>query len=283
MKGRVLDDTSFFFARRGLMGCLSPSACRPIYRIFEWCVVAAIAVRLAALLMPGPDFDRTHRYPPTITNVGTDTAELAGEYHKGIGRGGGWELSVLPDARYSVFLGMCTGTGHRESGYVRRAGDCYVLSPTEPCEGSMDRVFLSVRWENRSYRIPPDSMEQFCDAIIQGDEPRNDIGGAYYLRYPAPKADGIPELPKQWADYLDQHLVMGEIVEVMDDGRVRVDMGKAKGIEPESVLAVQGRDRYGARRLVVVSIDDESCIAVDPDPERSSAPLEVGMHLVTQR
>jgi hypothetical protein len=36
-------------------------------------------------------------------------------------------------------------------------------------------------------------------------------------------------------------------------------------------------------RIVVVSIEDESCIAVDPNPEPTSAPLKVGMHLVTQK
>ena len=164
-------------ARHGLMGRHSPSACGPICRISNWCAVAAVAGVLVVLLIPGPDFDRTHRYPP-VTNVGTDTVALAGEYHKGRGRGGGWELSVLPDARHSVFLGTCTGTGHRESGFVRRADDCYVLSPTMPSEGSMDRVFL-----------------------------------------------------------------------------------------PQSALAVQGRGWYHPRRLVVASIEAESCIAVDPNPE----------------
>jgi hypothetical protein len=128
-------------------------------------------------------------------------------------------------------------------------------------------------------------MEEFCDAVIQGDEPRNagTRTGQFYLRAPASVVDGIPELPKQWAAYLELHLVQSEIVELMEDGRVRVDAGKANGIEPESVLAVQGRDEYEPRRLVVVSIKDDSCIAVDPNPERSKSLLAVGMRLVAQK
>jgi hypothetical protein len=216
-------------------------------------------------------------------NIGTDTTDLAGTYREGVGHGSGWELSILPDSRYSAFLSACVGTAHRESGYVRRAGNCYVLSPAKPTEGRMDRVFLSVRWQDRRYLIQPERMEEFCDAIILGDEPRNDVGGKFYLRYPASKVDGIPELPIQWADYFEQHLVVGKIVELMDDGRVRINVGKTRGIVPESVLAVQGRNVYDPRRLVVVSIEDESCIAVDPNPERSKSPLEVGLHLVTQK
>jgi hypothetical protein len=76
---------------------------------------------------------------------------------------------------------------------------------------------------------------------------------------------------------------MGEIVDLDEEGLVSIDVGRTKGIEPGSVLAVQGRDEYHPQRLVVVSLEDDSCIAVEPNPQSSNAPLAVGMRVVTPK
>ena len=72
----------------------------------------------------------------------------------------------------------------------------------------------------------------------------------------------------------------GEIIEVMDGGRVKIDAGKAKGIELGGVPAVQGRENYRPRFLFVASVDDGSCIAKEPDPGPTEPTLTVGRCIV---
>jgi hypothetical protein len=103
-----------------------------------------------ALLIPRPDFDRTHRYPPSSPNSRHDLADIAGEYQKGIGIGAGWNLSILSDGRYSFFLSGCTGVGSRESGYVRRLGANFVLAPSALAESMLEHAFFPIRWGGRS-------------------------------------------------------------------------------------------------------------------------------------
>ena len=83
-------------------------------------------------------------------------------------------------------------------------------------------------------------------------------------------------------DYLKQNLVIGKIVEVMDAGRVKIDAGKAKGIELGGVLAVQGRENYRPRFLFVASVEDESCIAKEPEPEPAEPRLTIDGRIVEQ-
>lgn len=151
-------------------------------------VLVAIIGVLAGLLMPGPDFDRTHRYPPVKANAGTPLADLAGVYHQRAGRSLGWELSILTDGRYSRFYGYCTGTGNRESGYVHlRAGHCILLpaGPSSTTPGG-ERDFVPVRWKDRRYLVPADRMQEFCYAITEGKEPRAQDGMSerFLLRSP---------------------------------------------------------------------------------------------------
>ncbi len=154
------------------------------------------------------------------------------------------------------------------------------MTPEKPCDGSLERVYQSIRWQERFYLIPPERMQDFCDAIIDGDEPRDEGSGKFYLRSPRGQVLGVPELPQQWADYLKQHLVLGKIVGIIDADRARVDVGKTSGIQPATVLVVRGRDRYGPQRLFVESVEDDQCIVGLPDYTSSEIPLELGLSVV---
>jgi hypothetical protein len=256
-------------------------------RLYEWCIAVPIAcVLLAFALLPlvttGPDFDRTHRFPPARRNSGDDLAEIAGEYVRS-GRFDGRHLSILPDGRYSYFYRCCTGVGDREAGYAQRLGDTYLLSPTVANESKLERSFLPIRWKDRLYLIEPERMYEFCIAIIDGDEPGNDGYENFYLRSPIVPVDGVPDLPEHWAMFLKQNLVIGRIVKIMEGGRVKIDLGSAKGIATGHVLAVQGRDRNGPQRLLVVSVETETCIAEEVRMSSAGLPLEVGRYVVMQR
>ncbi len=264
----------------GIPACRN-SSMRQSMKLLEWCVAAWMIGALTALLITGPDFDQTHRYPTAIPNSEINLSDIAGEYlieHKY----GARHLSILVDGRYSTFSKACTGVGGRESGYLRRAGTCWVLSPTKADEILRELVLLPVHWESRCYLIPPERMEEFCDAIISGNEPRNAGHGDYYLRFPHDQVSEVPELPEQWATYLRQNLLTGKIIEVMDGGRVKIDVGKSKGIELGGVLALQGRENYRPRFLFVVSVEDGSCIGKDPDLGSAEPPLSVGQRVVAK-
>jgi hypothetical protein len=177
----------------------------------EAVVVAMISVVLISLLLPGGDFNFDHRYLPFDPNTRFGFAGLAGEYRLGVHRGGrGWCLSILADGRYSINWSCCVGVGYRESGSVKRVGEDLVLAAAAPTEGRFARVFRPVKWGCRTYLIPPEKLREFCDAIIKGDEPRNErTRGLFYALNLGEQIGGAPELPEPWATYLRKHAVFG--------------------------------------------------------------------------
>jgi hypothetical protein len=260
---------------------------RPSLSVMDVLVVAAIVGLLAVLLVPQPDHDPAHHYPPARANAGTALADHAGTYHQRAAPASGWELSILPDGRYSRFCGYCTGIGDRESGYVRLlAGHC-ILLPARPSSTSpgVERDFFPVRWKDRRYLVPADRMQEFCDAIIEAKEPRPETAMAehFLVSSPAAQVDGIPELPEPWDAFLRENLVIGKIVEVRDEQRVRIDLGSADGIEEGDVLAVQRRDEKRVRYVCVGSVQDRSSAAVELYGDVHDEPLEVGRCVVMQR
>jgi hypothetical protein len=255
---------------------------RHMLSLLELCTVATVAGVVVALLLPAGARDLTHHYSPVTAGAQSVFGAIAEEFVKEH-RYGAERLSILADARYSFFSYACTGVGARESGYVRRAGECYVLTPEKPCDRRLERVYQPIRWQKRLYLIPPERMQDFCDAIIDGDEPRDEGSGEFYLRSPRGQVSGAPELPERWADYLRQHLVLGKIVGIIDANRARVDVGKNSGIQPATVLVVQGRDRYGPQRLSVESVEDDHCVVGLPDYTSSEIPLELGLSVVARR
>jgi hypothetical protein len=260
---------------------------RPRLSRLDVLAILAIIGVLVGLLMPVGDHDRTHHYPPARANAGTPVAEFAGLFRQRPARGRGWELSILPDGRYSRFLSCCVGTADRESGYVQAlAGHCILLAAGSFSTSSrMDRDFLPIRWEDRLYLVPADEMQEFCYAVIEAKEPRPEdgMGQHFLLRSPAAQVDGIPELPEPWAAFLRENLVIGKIVEVMEPNGLKLDLGSADGIEKGDVLAAQGRDKDGTRYVRVQSVQKRSSIAAESSWENQENRLEVGRCVVRQR
>ena len=181
-------------------------------------ILLTLAV-LAGLLLPlfvlGQGRDYAHRFPPPDPRAGNGFAAVAGEYTLG-GLGLGWALSILPDGRYSFRWSGCLGVYHRESGFVKRVGGHLMLSAVKPIERRIPRVFLPVKWGRRTYFIPPEEFEKFSDAIVKGDEPRNERArGDFYVVGLAEPVVGVPELPEPWATFLRKNAaVIGTVIEV---------------------------------------------------------------------
>ena len=90
-----------------------------------------------------------------------------------------------------------------------------VLSAADPIEPRIPRVFIPVKWGRRTYLIPPEELEKFSEAIIKGDEPRNEgAAGEFYVVGLAESVGGVPELPEPWATFLRKNAIIGTVVEV---------------------------------------------------------------------
>ena len=249
-------------------------------RLLEVCVIVMILGVLGALLVPGSDFDLTHRFPLPATNSRDDFSSIAGEYYQGEARGRYLRLSILADGRYSFIWSGCTGVHFRESGYVHSTEGSYELSPVTADRQKIDRRLQLVRWQSRRYLVASDKMQKFCDAVIKGDEPRTDEGpGDFYLALPLVQVDGLPELPNQWARHLRDHVAIGKITDVTDDGMVRVDFGTEAGIEKGAILKVRPNRRFDDRRLRVLSFEHGICSARDCSMERHDEALVPGRSL----
>ena len=188
----------------------------------EVLVIPSVVGVIVALLMPAGDRDLKHRYPPPASRSIPGPAGFAGNYQQGDGRGTNLRLSILPDGRYSFVSSGCTGVGHRESGFVRAVNGQYALSPSEPSKPPIKRTFVLVGWGQRHYLIPPVELQELCDAIIEGKEPRDDEHGRFYIRLPIAPAEGLPDSPHEWANALREELVLGRVKVVSAVGRARI-------------------------------------------------------------
>ncbi len=131
--------------------------------------------------------------------------------------------------------------------------------------------------------IGSDELQEFCDAIVEGDEPRDRERGAFYLQEPTVRVDGVPELPEKWAAYLRDNLVIGRIVEVTEGGHAKLDLGSADGIEKGNLMTVQGSGRYSHRYVQIESVQERSSVGVDPRWQPTEPPLPAGRCVVMQR
>jgi len=244
-----------------------------------------LGLLLPALLSSVRDSGREHRYPPPASRRARGLPGVAGEYYLGDGLGMNVNLSILPDARYSLISSGCTGVHYRELGFVQESKGQYVLSPSGPSEPSIKRTLVLIGWGQRHYLIPPDEMQELRDAIIEGREPREDAHGRFFIRLPIAPADGLPDSPPAWADALREGLLLGRVtgvsaVGIAKVGRATVSLGAKEGLREGDVLTVQRHVPSYVRRLLVVSVTDHSCVADEGSPDTSEHPLEPGMAVV---
>jgi hypothetical protein len=120
--------------------------------------------------------------------------------------------------------------------------------------------------------------------LADGRKPRTDQGpGDFYLAPPLVQVDGLPELPDQWARFLGDHVAIGKITEVTDDGIVRVDLGTVVGIDKGTILKVRPDRRFDDRRLRVVSSEHGICSARECSTQQYAEPLASGREVILVR
>lgn len=253
---------------------------RPILRVtlVEWLVIFAIIAVLVALVMPVSNPARHHTYPPPRRSP-PNAARCAGEFCGGFSRHYIPGINILPDGRYSYLA-----VGGQEAGEARSIGGFLVLTPTSESKlvPRTPRVFAPVYWGSRTYLIPSAQMRKFCDAIIAGEEPRTEPHGNYYVSNLLAHVSGKPALPHEWASYLDEQLLSGSVIEVIDRFTARIDLGSDQGVRVDDMLVVPG-GRWKRKRLRVMEVDRSTCVARSGDYETREAPLPIGRTVVGRR
>ena len=147
----------------------------------------------------------------------------SGKYSYGTGERGdvSADLDLQQDA---TFIWKCAGNYSYAGVYgtAKLEHGSLALTPafTEAWDGErmkMVKVFMPVTtylvpvsWGDRKYLIYPDQVIEFCAEINQGDEPRIDEPGEYFLREDDWKkpATGLPDLPSPWTSILQSNRVV---------------------------------------------------------------------------
>jgi len=223
--------------------------------------------------------------PPTITvalREGKDPSPalggIAGTHCRGDGAPPDESITILPDGRVAfrwIQSSGCSATSATNLSFAQLTGGLLILSllirdgqSPFKSDGEWGREELKTRieclpvsWGERTYLIPREDVLGFCNAINQGSEPRNQPQGLIYLRADdwKKRVAGLPELPTEWMPYLLREPVLGTILELMEGGQARVDLGSKVGIRPGMELSVQDELPHSCR-FKVISVEPDSCV-----------------------
>jgi hypothetical protein len=154
--------------------------------------------------------------PRTGEQTKRPLAAIAGDYYFGDGLGVNCTLAITPEGRFSFEWRGCLGVYDRNSGEARIADGHLILKPEWPnprdgFRGSSTDL-IPVRWGERSYLVPTQDAEDFCNEVNQGREPRDGPHGHSYLRTDDWKKQvaGLPSVPKQWEAMLLKKAAPGQ-------------------------------------------------------------------------
>jgi hypothetical protein len=215
------------------------------------------------LLLSG-DVPRAREQPEKNT-----IAALAGDFYRGDGLGMNCSLTINPGGYFSFQWRGCLGVYGQNKGRAKVVAGHLVLKPEQPNNqdgfGGTPTDFIPVRWGDRLYLVPAQDKGKFCNEVNQGTEPREGAHGLFYLRRDdwKKKVTGWPVVPKEWVPLLLKKPLQGKIVEVLDGGRARVDLGVETGAWKDMELWVDTPE-FGLVR--VIEVEAKSCVVTASFP-----------------
>jgi hypothetical protein len=114
---------------------------------------------------------------------------------------------------------------------------------------------LPVTWGKRQYLVSTEQAIAFCNAVNLGEEPRDSEYGDFALREGQHElaVTGMPEVPKEWSQYLLKDPVLGEVIEMLPDSKARINVGRKQGLRVGMKL-VPIEERYIT--MEIVGIDE---------------------------
>jgi hypothetical protein len=144
----------------------------------------------------------------------------AGTYYWGDGLGANVTVHLAPRAGFVFEWHGCLGLYGRNYGPLRDEGTHIVLEPELANKAGefagIDEELLPVAWGARRYLIAAGRMNEFCNAVNEGSEPRNGVHGLFLLRNgdEAKPADGSPRRAEGAIDCLLGRPIEARIVSV---------------------------------------------------------------------
>lgn len=120
---------------------------------------------------------------------------------------------------------------------------------------------IPVRWSGQLHLVPRDEGPRYCNLVNLGWISRHPDGD-FYLRGcdDEPKFEGLPSVPGEWKRMLLTKPIHGKVINVMADGRARIDLGAENGVwegmwlesDPGGFEVVE----VGAKSSVIKKSDD---------------------------
>lgn len=205
----------------------------------------------------------------------------AGSYYFGDGLGANMILTLAPTAGFAFEWRGCMGVYDRNYGTVNPTEQGTVrLHPVfenNPALMGVAEELVPIAWGQRRYLVPVEDVIEFCNSVNARDEPRTRMWGSYYLRRGDDEklAEGEPQLPEAFQDYLLSKPVQAEIIgmepptsdEAMGALRSRetpvmLNVGSSAKVLPGMTFRVyEPRDACAFGVARVVSVDKTTCKA----------------------
>jgi hypothetical protein len=182
---------------------------------------------------------------------------LAGDYYYGDGLGTKCSLALTEQGDFTFEWRGCLGIYNENNGSASIHDGVLHIAPKKPNvrKGPLGTPteFFPVRWGARLYLIPTNEIVAFCSAVNQGDEPRHDSHGWYYLRqndWDKP-VTGMPKVPSPWAKYLLSEPIKGKITKLDGKQSAWLDVGSDSGLLEGMILTAQDHGKLMFARVRV--------------------------------
>jgi hypothetical protein len=131
--------------------------------------------------------------------------------------------------------------------------------------GEIPTEMIPIQWGERHYLVPESKEDAFCNYVNSQKPPYGGTGG-FFLRDgdKAKPVAGLPGVPKEWISKLLASPLTGKVVEVLDRGRARVDLGTKDGAWKGMRLRADGE---ATRYIYVDDVQLTSCVVAATHPK----------------
>jgi hypothetical protein len=232
-------------------------------------IAVITSITASAVLVQSP---LTH-VKPTVKAIVASTlpfaeSQLIGKYYQGDGLGANLHLDLNQNHRFSFRWTGCLGEYDKNEGIWRLEGDMVFLQPEKPnkregFQGTNLR-FVPMVWNKRLFLVDEYEAPGFCSTLgqnmpeIRGD----DIHGMNYIHLnidfkPSP-IDYPNYVPERFQRFVGVPPLKSKIVELVNDGTVRLDRGSKYGFSVGLMLCSSD---WSSANLEIIRVTENSAIA----------------------
>ncbi|QEH39000.1 hypothetical protein OJF2_76120 [Aquisphaera giovannonii] len=142
---------------------------------------------------------------------------------------------------------------------------------------------VSVRWGRREYLIGEGELLAFCNAVNQGEEPRDSEYGFFLLGVGQEDAavSGLPDVPATFGQYLLKEPINGVVTELLPDLRARVNVGRKQGLRAGMELVPTEKPDFSD--MAIVHVEEGESVVKTKYPNGTYREIRVGDLVSTRR